>query len=128
VWRYSGLNFVLFLGAIQSIPGDIYEAADLDGASRWQQFRYIIAPGIKPIISLSFILAVSGSLAVFEIPFIMTDGANGSTTFVIQTIKTAFNSGKVGLASAMAVTLLIIVLLVTWVQRVLVPDEKVELT
>ncbi len=127
VWRYTGLNFVLFLGAIQSIPAQIYEAADLDGASRWNQFRYIIAPSIKPIISLSFILAVSGSLSVFEIPFIMTDGANGSTTFVIQTVKTAFNNNKVGLASAMAVVLLIIVLLVTWVQRALVPDEKVDI-
>ena len=73
-----GLNFVLFLGAIQSIPGELYEAADLDGATRWQQFRYIIAPGIRPIIGLSFILAVAGVLAVFEIPYIMTGGANGS--------------------------------------------------
>ncbi|MEO5743786.1 MAG: sugar ABC transporter permease, partial [Terracoccus sp.] len=121
VWRYLGLNFVLFLGAIQSIPGGIYEAAELDGASRWQQFRYLIAPGIKPIISLSFILAISGSLAAFEIPFIMLDGANGSATFVIQTVKLAFESNKVGLASAMAVILLFIVLIVTWVQRLLVP-------
>lgn len=128
VWRYMGLNFVLFLGAIQSIPGGIYEAADLDGASRWQQFRYIIAPGIKPIISLSFILAVSGSLAVFEIPFIMLDGANGSATFVIQTVKLAFEDNKTGLASAMAVTLLAIVLLVTWIQRRLVPEEEVDLS
>lgn len=128
VWRYMGLNFVLFLGAIQSIPGGIYEAAELDGASRWQQFRYIIAPSIRPIISLSFILAVSGSLAVFEIPFVMTDGANGSTTFVIQTVKLAFQNQKVGLASAMAVVLLLLILLITWIQRLLVPDEKVDLT
>ncbi len=128
VWRYMGLNFVLFLGAIQSIPGGIYEAADLDGASRWQQFRYIIAPGIKPIISLSFILAVSGSLAVFEIPFIMLDGANGSATFVIQTVKLAFEDNKTGLASAMAVVLLLIVLVVTWIQRMLVPEEEVDLS
>jgi ABC-type sugar transport system permease subunit len=128
VWRYMGLNFVLFLGAIQSIPRGIYEAAELDGASRWHMFRYIIAPGIKPIISLSFILAIAGSLGVFEIPFVMLDGANGSATFVIQTIKTAFNFNKVGLASAMAVILLILILLITWLQRVLVPDEKVDLT
>lgn len=128
IWRYMGLNFVLFLGAIQSIPAGIYEAAELDGAGKWAQFRYIIAPGIKPIIGLSFILAISGSLAVFEIPFIMTDGANGSTTFVIQTIKTAFESNKVGLASAMAVVLLAIILIVTWVQRRLVPEEEVNLT
>lgn len=128
VWRYLGLNFVLFLGAIQSIPSGIYEAAELDGANRWHMFRHIIAPGIKPIISLSFILAIAGSLGVFEIPFVMLDGANGSATFVIQTIKTAFNFNKVGLASAMAVILLVLILLITWLQRVLVPDDKVDLT
>ncbi len=128
VWRYMGLNFVLFLGAIQSIPGQLYEAAELDGASRWQQFRYIIAPSIRPIIGLSFILAISGSLAVFEIPFIMTDGANGTATFVIQTVEMAFENLKVGLASAMAVILLVIVLVVTWIQRKVVPEEKVNLT
>ncbi len=128
VWRYTGLNFVLFLGAIQSIPREQYEAAEIDGANRWHQFRYIIAPGIKRIISLSFILAISGSLAVFEIPFIMTGGANGSSTFVIKTVELGFGVfHKVGLASAMAVLLLIIVLLVTWIQRRIVPDEKVDL-
>jgi multiple sugar transport system permease protein len=128
VWRYMGLNFVLFLGAIQSIPGELYEAAELDGANRWQQFRYIIAPGIKRIISLSFILAISGSLAVFEIPYIMTGGANGSETFVIQTVNMAFEFRKVGLASAMAVVLLVAVLIFTWIQRRIVPDDKVALS
>ena len=128
VWRYLGLNFVLFLGAISSIPGELYEAADIDGASRWQQFRHIIVPGIKPIISLSVILALSGSLSVFEIPFIMTGGANGTKTFVIQTVQQAFEFNKVGFASGAAIVLLIIVLLVTWLQRALVPDEKVDLS
>lgn len=128
VWRYTGLNFVLFLGAIQSISPELYEAAELDGANRWKQFRYIIFPGIRRIIGLSFILAVAGSLSVFEIPFIMTTGANGTSTFVIQTMQTAFNYHNVGLASAMAVVLLAIVLLVTWVQRKFFPDEKVDLS
>ncbi|WP_221349571.1 carbohydrate ABC transporter permease [Streptomyces beigongshangae] len=128
VWRFTGLNMVLFLGAIQSIPPHLYEAAQLDGANRWQQFRHIIAPGIKPVISLSFILAVSGSLAVFEIPYIMTGGANGTETFVIQTVKLAFQFDKVGLASASAVVLLVLILLITWVQRRLIPEERVELS
>ncbi|MFE0464089.1 carbohydrate ABC transporter permease [Kitasatospora sp. NPDC058965] len=128
VWRYMGLNLVLFLGAIQSIPAHLYEAAALDGANRWQQFRHIIAPSIKPILSLSVILAVSGSLAVFEIPYVMTGGANGSETFVIQTVKLAFKFDKVGLASASAVVLLVLILLVTWIQRRLVPEERVELS
>ncbi|MFE6236363.1 carbohydrate ABC transporter permease [Cellulosimicrobium sp. NPDC057862] len=127
VWRYLGLNFVLFLGAIQAIPGDVYEAADLDGASSWQKFRYIIFPGIKQIVGLSLILAVSGALSVFEIPFIMTKGANGSETFVIQTVDTAFRYSKVGLASAMAVVLLLIVLVISAIQRKFFPDEKGDL-
>lgn len=128
VWRYTGLNFVLFLGAIQSIPAQLYEAADLDGANKFQQFRHIIVPGIKRIISLSFILAISGSLGVFEIPFIMTGGANGSSTFVIETINRAFTFRQVGFASAMGVVLLIIVVVVTVIQRKLVPDDEVNLT
>jgi multiple sugar transport system permease protein len=127
VWRFMGLNFVLFLGAIQSIPGELYEAAELDGATRWQQFRHIIAPGIRPVLSLSVILAVSGSLSVFEIPYIMTGGAAGTQTFVIQTVKLAFEFNKMGLASAAAVALLVIILLVTWLQRLLVPDERNDL-
>jgi len=127
VWRFLGLNFVLFLGAIQSIPAQLYEAAELDGASRWRQFRHLIVPGIRPILSLSVILAISGSLSVFEIPYIMTGGANNSRTFVIETVKLAFEFNKVGLASAAAVVLLAIILLVTWIQRRLVPDERVDL-
>ena len=125
VWRYMGLNFVLFLGAIQSISSEIYEASELDGANRWQQFQYIILPSILPILSLSFILAIKGALSVFEIPYIMTAGANGSATFVIQTVDMAFKFSKVGLASAMAVVLLAIILIVTAIQRRLVPDDGV---
>ncbi|WP_037764867.1 carbohydrate ABC transporter permease [Streptomyces sp. 142MFCol3.1] len=127
VWRYTGLNFVLFLGAIQSIPGELYEASELDGAHRWHQFRYIVLPGIKPVLSLSVILSVSGSLSAFDVPFIMTGGATGTETFVIQTVKLAFQFNKTGLASAAAVVLLLIILAVTWVQRRLVPDDKVDL-
>jgi ABC-type sugar transport systems, permease components len=127
VWRYMGLNFVLFLGAIQSIPSEMLEAGEIDGASRWQQFRYLIVPGIRPIIGLSFILAISGALAVYEIPYIMLQGANGSATFVIQTVDLAFKFNKVGLASAMAVVLLVLILAVTWVQRRIVSDDPVDL-
>ncbi len=90
IWRYMGLNFVMFMGAIQSVPAEIYEASAIDGANRWHQFKYIIFPSILPSTSLSMLLAVRGSLSVFEIPYIMTGGANGSSTFVIQTIDMAF--------------------------------------
>lgn len=124
VWRYTGFNFLVFLGAIQSINPEIYEAAEIDGANRWNQFRYIMFPSIRNIIFLNIILGVSGSLSVFEIPYIMTGGSNGTTTFVIQTINTAFQYNKVGLASAMAIILLVIVVVVTLVQRYATQERK----
>ena len=127
VWRYMGLNLVLFLGAIQSINPELFEAAQLDRANRWHQFRYIIVPGIRRITALSVILAVSGSISVFEIPYIMLRGSNGSSTFVIETVRTAFDRYQVGLASALAVTLLGIVLVVTFIQRKIFKDEAVDL-
>lgn len=117
VWRHMGFNFIIFLGAISSISKDVYEAAEIDGANRFQQFRFIILPNIKMIIQLNLILAVSGAISVFEIPYIMTGGANGSRTFVIQTIDLAFKHGRFGLASAMGIILLIIVVLVAVLQR-----------
>lgn len=128
VWRYLGFNVVLYIGAIASIQPDLFEAAELDGANRWHQFRYLILPSIKRITLLTMILAISGSLAVFEIPYIMLMGANGTETFVIATVEKAFQLRKVGLASAMAVVLLIIVLVVTAIQRMIIKDERAELT
>ena len=124
VWRYTGFNFLVFLGAIQSINPEVYEAAEIDGANRWDQFRYIIVPSIRNIIFLNIILGVSGSLSVFDIPYIMTGGSNGTTTFVIQTIDTAFKYNKVGLASAMAIILLVIVVVVSLVQKLATNERK----
>jgi len=127
VWRYVGFNIVLFLGAIQSINPELFEAAALDRANRWHQFRYIILPGIRRITALSLILAISGSIAVFEVPYIMLGGANGSSTFVIETVRIAFAENRVGYASALAVILLGIVLIVTFIQRTIFKDEQVDL-
>lgn len=124
IWRYMGFNMLIFIGAIQSIPEEIYEAAALDGANRWQQFRYIILPSIRRIVELNLLLAINGALSVFDIPYIMTGGGNGSSTFVIQTVDTAFKYNKVGMASAMAIVLLIIVLIVTGIQRRYLNDKE----
>ncbi|MBU3112142.1 sugar ABC transporter permease [Clostridium lacusfryxellense] len=117
VWRYVGFNFIIFLGAIQSISGEVMEAADLDGANEWQKVKYIILPSVKKIVELNLILAISGAISVFEIPYIMTGGANGSNTFVIQTVNTAFKFQQVGLGSAMAVIMLLIVAAVTIAEK-----------
>ncbi len=123
MWRYMGLNLVIFLGALQSISPIYYEAAKLDGANEWHQFRYITLPILRPILGINFLLTISGAIEVFEIPFIMTRGANGSMTFVIQTVETAFRFNNVGLASAMAVVLLAIVIVVISIQKKLFDGE-----
>lgn len=117
IWRYMGYNFIIFLGVIQSISSEVMEAADLDGASEWQKVRYIILPSVRKIIELNLILAISGAISVFEIPYIMTGGSNGSNTFVIQTVNTAFKFQQVGLGSAMAVIVLILVIIVTIIEK-----------
>ena len=119
VWRYMGFNFVIFLGAIQSILPEIYEAASIDGANSWHKFVYIILPSIKPIVQLNLILAINGALSVFEIPYIMTGGNNGSETFVIKTVNTAFKYNKFGMASTMAIVLFLLVIVVTGFQRLM---------
>lgn len=115
MWRYIGFDIIMFIGAIQSISPEIYEASEIDGANRWQQFRYIIMPGIRPIIALQMILAIKGAISVFEIPFIITKGYFGSSTFVITAVN--LMRTKAGLASAMAVILLIIIIIVTTIQK-----------
>ena len=124
IWRFFGYNFIIFLGALQSISDEVLEAADLDGAGDWQKIRYIYIPSVKRIIQLNLILNISGAISVFEIPYIMTGGANGSSTFVIETMKTAFTYNKVGKASAMAVIVMLIVAAVAAIQNIFFKEDK----
>lgn len=117
VWRYTGQNVILFLGAMMSVDSDLYEAASLDGCNRWQQFRYIILPSIKSIIVLNIILCVSGCLSAFEPPYVITNGSFGTATYFVQMNSVAHETQKVGLASAMAIVLLGLIILCTIGQR-----------
>ena len=117
VWRYFGQNMVLFVGAIMSVDAELYEAAQLDGANKFQQFRHIILPSIKTIVTLNVILSITGSLSAFEQPFVITSGANGTGTYFVIMNEIAHTSQKVGLASAMAVVLLLIIFGCTILQR-----------
>ena len=117
VWRYFGNNMVLFIGAIMSVDAEMYEAAELDGANRFQQFIHIILPSIKTIVTLNVILSITGALSAFEQPYVITDGANGTATYFINMNRIAHTNQKVGLASAMAVVLLIIILLCSLLQK-----------
>lgn len=117
VWRYFGQNMVFFIGAIMSVDADLYEAADLDGANKFQQFIHIILPSIKTIVTLNVILSITGSLSAFEQPYVITEGANGTGTYFVIMNEIAHTSQKVGLASAMAVVLLLIIFACTILQK-----------
>ena len=117
VWRYTGQNVILFLGAMMSVDTDLYEAASLDGANRWQQFRYIILPSIKSIIVLNIILCVSGCLSAFEPPYVITNGTMGTGTYFVIMNRIAHENQKVGLASAMAIVLLVLIIICTIGQK-----------
>ena len=122
LWRFSGYHIVLFMSALQSVSKDIQEAAIIDGANTWQMFRYIQTPlhyadgGLYPV------RHIRGALQVFDIPFVMTAGGPGyaSSTFTLYTIKTAFTFSNFGLASTMAVAIMVIIIVVYLVQNVLI--------
>lgn len=117
VWRYTGQNMILFLGAMMSVDSDLYEAAALDGANKWHQFRYIILPSIKSIVVLNLILSISGSLSAFEPPYVITNGTMGTGTYFVIMNRLAHENQKVGLACAMAIVLLGIIVICTVAQK-----------
>ncbi len=124
IWRYIGFNIVLFIAVIQSISVEIYEAAEVDGASRSQVLWLIVLPNIKMIIALNMILAVKGAISVFEVPFLVTGGDWGTSTFVIEALNITFGANpRYGLGSAFAVVLFIVIIFVTALQKLLIKEE-----
>jgi ABC-type sugar transport system permease subunit len=117
LWRYTGRSMVLFIGAIQSVSPEYFEASSIDGATKWQQFRYITMPTIRPIVMINVMLSIKGAFSAFEGPFVVTYGLNGTATSVVIMHQLAHEFGKVGLASAMAIVLLAIILLLSWLQQ-----------
>lgn len=122
LWRYSGYHVILFLAALQSVPGDMQEAARMDGANAWQMFRYIQVPSIALMVDFILFDNVRGALQAFDVPFVMTQGGPeyASSTFTLFTINTAFKYSNFGLAATMAVALVFIIIIVHLVQDKLI--------
>lgn len=119
VWRFSGYHIVLFMAALQSLPQDALEAARVDGANAWQIFKYIQIPSIMLMVDFVLFDNIRGALQVFDIPFVMTAGGPGyaSSTFTLYTIKTAFTFSNFGLASTMAVAIMVLIVIIYLVQN-----------
>ncbi len=127
-WRYLGFNVVLYLAALQTIPKDLYEAATMDGANRWQQFWCITLPNLRPMIFFGVTLSVIGGLQLFEEPFILTGGRGGvdqsGMTSAVYLYRMAFDFNDFGGASAMSWLLFVVVAVLTWLtNRAFRPPE-----
>jgi len=111
VWGVTGWHTVLYLAYLQSIGSEYYEAADIDGASKFQQFRYITLPLLMPAVVLSNFLLMTSGLQVFDLPFALTNGGPGFATRTItqSIVVTGLGQGRYGLASALAVLFMLAV-------------------
>lgn len=109
VWRFTGFNMLLLLIGLQAIPEDVYDAARIDGAGRWQTFRDVTLPLLRPSLALALILSVTGSLLAFDQFFILTRGGpDNSTLTVVQIIyREAFQRFNLGTAAALSIILLL---------------------
>lgn len=113
VWKTTPFMALLILAGLQMIPAEVYEAAKVDGASAWQRFRLITLPLVKPALMVAILFRVLDALRMYDLPAIMTGGANGTTTLsilVIDQVKVGFNS-----AAALSTITFIIIFLVAFI-------------
>jgi multiple sugar transport system permease protein len=118
VWKNTGFAMLVFLAGLQNIPADYYEAAQIDGAHRWQLFRYITLPLITPTFFFNLIIFMIGALQVFDSIVVLTQGGPGdaSRSLVMYIYEKAFQTFEMGYASAVAITLFVIIMFLTLIQ------------
>jgi len=121
VWQGVGFHMIIWLSGLQTIPADLYEAADLDGVSPWQRFRYITWPGLSATRSLILVTITIQALSLFTQISVMTQGGplNSTTTVVYEAVESGFAQQETGYASAISLVFFVIVLLISVVQRFL---------
>ncbi len=118
IWKGMGYYMIIYLAALQGIPSYLYEAAEIDGASAFQRFRYVTLPMLTPATFFVSILMIISSFKVFDLIMVMTGGGPGRATnvLVIQVYNTAFKEFRFGYSSAIAMVLFVIVLVITIIQ------------
>jgi multiple sugar transport system permease protein len=126
-WKGIGLQMIILLSGLQAIPGELYEAASVDGATGWQRFRYVTLPSLRPTLLFSIVVASIGLMQVFDEPYVMTQGGPlDSTTTVALYAVGEFGFGNYGHTAAVSYLLFLAIAILTYVQfRVLRPDEEV---
>jgi multiple sugar transport system permease protein len=122
VWKSFGYNMVILLAGLQSIPDELYEAARIDGASAWRQFRHVTLPMLAPIGVMVSILTIAGYFQLFAEPYVMTQGGPLQSTVSVLYLmyEEGFKWWNLGAASAVAFVLFIVIFALTLVQLRLV--------
>ena len=120
VWKGIGLKMLIYLAALQSIPTELYEAADVDGASKWRKFFAITLPLLRPATFFVFIVSLIDSFQVFEQVYVLTpDGgpANATTVMTFEIYKSAFGEFRISTACAQSLVLFVFLLVLTLISR-----------
>jgi multiple sugar transport system permease protein len=115
VWWTLGFNSIIYLAGLQDIPGDLYEAASVDGASKWQQFRYVTLPGLRPVLLFVLTVTLLASANMFGQAYIMTQGApnNDTRTAIMYIAETGLRQNRQGMAAAMGYILAAVLVLIS---------------
>jgi multiple sugar transport system permease protein len=119
IWKNFGFNMIIFSAALQSIPDSLYEAASLDGAGPWRQFRHVTLPMLAPTFRFVAVLTMIGYFQLFSEPYVMTQGgpANATLSIVLFMYEQGFRWWNLGYAAAIAFVLFAIILAATLAQR-----------
>ena len=118
-WKNVGLYVILFLVGLQSVPSSYYEAAEVEGATAWQQFRYITLPAINPTVFMVVILSTIGGFSLFIEPYIMTDGGplNSTLSAMLYIYKQAFGYYHMGYSATLGLFFALLIMIVVVIQK-----------
>jgi multiple sugar transport system permease protein len=125
IWQAVGFHMVIWLSGLQTIPGELYEAAELDGADKWQQFRYITWPGLKATRTFILVTITIAALSLFSQINIMTQGGplDRTATVVFQAVRVGYGQQETAYASTISLVFFVLVLTVSLVQRYLTRER-----
>jgi multiple sugar transport system permease protein len=126
IWQAVGFHMVIWLSGLQTIPGELYEAASLDGATTWQQFLHVTWPGLRQTATFILITITISAFALFSQVNLMTQGGplDATTTLVFQAVRTGFQQQQTGYAAAISLVFFVLVLIVSLIQRYLTRDKE----
>jgi raffinose/stachyose/melibiose transport system permease protein len=128
IWQWAGYGMIIYITGLQAIPTEINEAAALDGATGWRKLRLITLPLIMPAVTINMFISITGSLRVFELPFVLTGGGpmNTTNTVTMSIYNTAFLSNQFGYASSIGLVFFLFIATITLIQLTVTRRLEVE--